>query len=448
VGGYGASVAAGRGGGRLGVVLGIVGVLALVVSYVLITGFNPVPGTLDWLDRMRSVSQPETVWQVRLGGRPEVAVPAGPAVVVLMRGRVEVRDLRTGGEMWTRDVSWAAVAGADAGAVVVAGRAGRRGYEVVDPTSGAVRWTDEHAVGVWTYRDVVLALTCQGLAECALAARDPLGGDVRWRTALPGVGKVLAGANHELLGSRELVPAGLDARMAGPVEAPPMLGFPLGGKVQVVELASGRRVREAEAGGTTRVVVVAGRLLYSTAQRQQGQCRYTLEARDPRTGGVVWRKAGYDLGTASGAGCEQRRDPAGGGGALAAVRGDNREVLLNAYDGRELWVGAPGERALATDGLVALVRSGDGRAVRAVDLGGGGDLWRREVSPEAEASLTRHAAVFVDGEAGRVVAVEAGSGRLLVDARTSASLVGVGPDGLVLAAGRNLGLLTHGSIAS
>src|SRR5215211_2477195 len=128
--GYGAPMAQGRAAGRLGAVLGIVGVLALVVSYVLITGFNPVPGTLDWLDRMRSVSQPETAWQVRLGGRPEVAVPAGPAVVVLMRGRVEVRDLRTGGQMWTRDVSWAAVAGADAGAVVVAGRAGKRGYEV------------------------------------------------------------------------------------------------------------------------------------------------------------------------------------------------------------------------------------------------------------------------------------------------------------------------------
>lgn len=432
----------------MGAVLGIVGVLALVVSYVLITGWSPVPGVLGWLDRLGAFSRPEAAWEARLGGRPDVAVLAGPAVVVLMRERVEARDARTGGQMWGRDVPWAAVAGAGTGAVVVAGRPGRRGYEAIDPASGAVRWLDEQAVAVWTYRDVVLALTCGGLTECSLAAREPLDGAVRWRAGLPGAGKVLAGVNHQLLGSRSLAPPGIDARVGGPVEVPQMLGFPLSGKVQVIELESGRRVRQAEASATTRVVVVSGRLLYSTAKRREGQCRYTLEARDPHTGGVVWRREGYDLRTASGAGCEQRRDPAGGGGALAAIRGDNREVLIDAYGGRELWVGGPGERVLATDGLIALVRSGDGRSVRAADLGGGGDLWRREVSSDAEAWLTRHAAVFADGKVGRVIAVEPGSGRLLVDAKTPARLVGVGADGLVLAAGRTLGLLTYGSTTS
>lgn len=422
----------------------MVGIVALIITYSLVTGWNPMPGFQDWLGRVGSVSSPETTWTVRIGTKPDHAIVAGPAIVVVMRDAVEARDARTGNELWRRDVPWAAVAGAEATAVVVVGRAGSRGYEVVDPSSGAVRWQDAEASGVWTYRNLVLALTCAGQSDCTLAGRTPIDGQVRWRTRLPGGGKALAGVNRELLGSRELMASTVDALASSPAEVPSMLGIPLNGKVQVVETETGQRLREVEATGDTRVVVVGGRLLYSKAEGQQGQCRYALEARNPATGQTVWRKDGYDLRTASGVVCEQRRDPAGEGDTVAAVRGDNREVLLSAGDGRELWVGAPGERAVATDGLLALVRAANGKSIKAVDLGGQKTLWEHGVGGDAKAGLTRYAAVIVTE--GRVKALEPGTGRLLVDARSIAQVIGCGPEGIVLASGRTVGLLPFGAV--
>lgn len=433
----------GRVARRLENLLGVVGIVALVITYSLITGWNPVPGMLDWLARAGSVSSPETAWKTRLGTKPEHAVVAGPAVVVVMRDAVEARDAKTGEELWSREVRWAAVAGADATAVVVVGH-GSRGYEVIDPSSGKVRWEDAEASGVWTYRDLVLALTCAGSAECTLAGRAPVDGQVRWRTRLPGGGKGLAGVNSELPGSRDLMSSTLDALGAAPTDAPQVLGIPLGGKVQVVETETGRRLREVEAGADTRVVVIGGRVLHSRAQGQQGRCRYALEARDPATGQTVWRKDGYDLRTASGVVCEQRRDPAGGAGTLVAAREDGREILIGAGDGRELWVGAPGERAVATDGYRVLVRGADGRSVKAVDLGAQKTLWEQSVTGEAKAGLTRHAAVIVSD--GRVRALDPGSGLLLVEARTIAQVIGAGADGIVLASGRTVGLLPFGPV--
>lgn len=428
---------------RLENVLGVVGIIALVITYSLITGWNPLPGFLDWLGRAGAVSSPETVWKVRIGTKPDHAVVAGRAVVVVMRDAVQARDAKTGDELWARQVPWAAVAGADADAVVVLGRAGGRGYDVVNPVSGETRWDDADASGVWTYRDLVLSLTCPGRVECTLAGRNPLDGQVRWRTRLPG-GRGPAGINPDLPGSRDLIASTVDALGELPAEVPSVLGLPLDGKVQVVETETGRRLREVEGNADTRVMVVGGRLLYAKAEGQQGQCRHTLEARDPATGQAVWRKEGYDLRTTSGVLCEQRRDPAGAGGTVAAIRGDNREILLSAGDGRELWVGAPGERAVATDGLVALVRAADGKSIKAIDLGGQQTLWEHRVGDDAKAGLTRYAAVIVSD--GRLRALEPGTGRLLVDARTIAAVIGLGADGVVLASGRTVGLLPFGPV--
>ena len=439
-------MAQGRAIGRFEAALGVVGLLALGISYVLLTGWNPVPAVLDWVDRLGSLSRPEPAWKTRTGERPEYAMVSGRTVIVIMPGAVEARQAGTGEEVWSRAVPWASVAGDDVNAVVVVGRENRRGFEVIDPETGAVRWNDDSAAGVWTYRESVLSMTCPKSDTCELTSRAPSNGQVRWRTALPGAGKVLAGLNHQLLGSRELAASTVDARVAAPLDLPSMLGFPLDGKVQVVNTGTGRRVGVAEGNSNTRVVVVGSRLLYSTAQRKGGQCRYALEARDPSTGQRVWRRDGCDLRTASGAGCEQRRDPSGGGGALAAVRGDNREVLLSAVTGAELWVGAAGEQVLATDGLIALVRAGNGKAVKAIDLGVRDTLWQHAAGDGVEASLNRNAALIIDS--GRVRAVEIGTGRVVVDVRTTARVVGCGPDSIVLVSGRTIGLLPFGTIAS
>src|SRR5207248_2384316 len=162
--------------------------------------------------------------------------------------------------------------------------------------------------------------------------------------------------------------------------------------------------------GTTRVVVVGGRVLRSTASPRGGNCRYSLTAVDPASGRTVWQRDGYDLGTASGAGCEQRRDPGGGGDALAAIRGDNRPVFLSARDGRELWTGG--------------------------------------LDPHASVAVTRNAVLVTSAAIGRLAALEPGSGRTLVNVESTATVLGVGADGLVVGRGRTIGYVTFGTVGT
>lgn len=446
---YGHRVAAGRGVRTFERALGVVGVLALGITVALVTGWNPLPRAgselSDLLQHTTSLSKPEASWLQRLGGQPSSAAVAGHAVVVVMRGVVEAHDITTGARLWSKDADWGAVAGGDGSSVVVIGQHGH-GFEVVNAETGAVRWRDGGALAAWTYRDALLSLTCPGVSDCTLASRAPPDGAPRWHVVLPGVGRVLAGVNTPLLGSRQLAPSSyLNAIAAHPGPVPPVLGFPLDQRVQVVDTGTGRRLRQETPTETTRVVVVAGRVLMSTALRRDGSCRYTLEARDAASGGVVWRKEGYDLRTASGAGCEQRRDPSGSGGVLAATRGDNRDVLLSARDGRELWVGEQGESALATDGRYVLVRTPDHNRIKAIDLGSGAVVWARNAAARSEAALTPYAALILDRAVGRLVALEPASGRALLELSTQASILGYGSTGLVLNRGRTVGFVPFGS---
>jgi outer membrane protein assembly factor BamB len=400
-----------------------------------------------WLARTVSLSKPSPVWTKRVGGQPSSAAVAGGSVVVMMRGTVEAHDRSDGRVLWSKDADWGAVAGAGDGTVVLLGHHGH-GYDVVSPASGTTRWSDGSAIGAWTYRDAVLSLTCpQLLTDCALTAHAPADGGVRWRSTMPGIGRVLAGVNSPLLGSRELAGA-YHSLAAVPVDLPPVLGFPVDQRVTVVDTATGRRLRQEAPSATTRVVVIGGRILTSTASPHDGNCRFSLTARDPATGRTVWHRDGYDLGTASGAGCEQRRDPGGGGGVLAATRGDNREVLLSARDGRELWVGASGDTVLATDGRYAAVRTADKRRIEAVDLASGATAWARPADPHADVAVTRDAVLVTTPATGRLDALEPGSGRPIVGVESTASVLGVGADGLVLGRGRTIGYVTFGTVGA
>jgi hypothetical protein len=156
----------------------------------------------------------------------------------------------------------------------------------------------------------------------------------------------------------------------------------------------------------------------------------------------VWRKEGYDLGTASGAGCDQRRDPSGAQRVLVATRGDSRPVILSTADGRELWVGAPGESVLATDGRDAVVRAAGSTAL--VGLDGGGTGWTRPVV--GDVALTPYAVVVTDPTGGRLFAYDRG-GAALVDVESQASVLGAGPNCLIVGRGRTVGLLAFNAVA-
>jgi outer membrane protein assembly factor BamB len=441
------TVARGKAVARFEAALGLIGLLALGITASIVTGWNPLPHLgdqlQDWLKHTGRLAQPDTAWRKRVGDQPSAAVIAGTSVVVTMPGSIEARSLSTGDVLWHKEADWAAAAGDDATAVAVLGVHGK-GLQAVDPATGAVRWKDEGAVGAWTYRDAVLTLSCgSGVSDCTLAGHDPRSGATRWSTVLQGVGRLHAGLNRDLLGSRDLSDTFHDAIEATPEPVPSLIGIPIDNRVQVIDTATGTHLKEQKPNTTTRVVVVGGRVLASTAVPKDGSCRYTLEGRDAASGRVLWHKDGYDLRTASGAGCEQRKDPAGGAAAVVATRGDNREVFLSTRDGHELWVGAAGESIVATDGRYGVVRTADKKTLKLIDLASGHQLWTRAAAPKSSVALMRYGVLVRDLDAGTLKGYDLPRGAPIIDVKTGSDLLGFGPTGVMLGRGRTIGFLHY-----
>ncbi|MGI5246594.1 PQQ-binding-like beta-propeller repeat protein [Dactylosporangium sp. CA-139066] len=424
--------------------LGALGVLALIITAILVTGWNPLPNVSQWWEKVADstgkLATPDTTWTERVGGQPSAAIVANDAAIVVMRGTVEARALSTGAVLWQREADWAGVAGDGVNTVAVAGRRGQ-GLVALDPSTGKERWADKDVVGAWTYRDSVLTLACGGLTDCTLAARSPRDGAQIWKVTLPGIGRVLNGANPGLLGTEVMADAYRDAIKAMPRSIPAMLGFPIEQKVRVVDTAHGKLLGEQEPSNTTRIVVAGGKVLASTATPKDGGCRFSLEARDPATGKSVWKKEGYDLRTASGAGCEQRHDPGGSDTVLVATRGDNREVFLSPRDGHEMWAGAAGDEIVAADSQYGLVRTDGGKTLSVVGFDRGGRLWQQPVSAKADVAISRYAVLVRDSQEGKLTAYEPVSGRLLLDVKTTSDVIGVGEKGLMIGRGRTIGYL-------
>jgi hypothetical protein len=427
--------------------LGAIGVLALIITAIIITGWNPLPKVGDWWEKVADstgkLSTPDTAWTERVGGQPSSAVVAGTAAIVSMRGTVEGRSLTSGQVLWTREADWAGVAGDGGNVVAIVGRRGT-GLEALDPGTGTARWKDGEAVGAWTFRDSVLTIACGKLSDCTLTARAPRDGAQIWKLTLPGIGRVLNGINSDLLGTEVKADAYRDAIGAMPRTIPAMLGFPIDQKVKVVDTGRGKLLPEESVSNTTRVVVAGGRVLVSTAAPKDGNCRYSLEARDASTGKAVWKKDGYDLHTASGAGCEQRHDPSGADTVLIATRGDNREVFLSPRDGREMWAGADGDEIVAADSQYGLVRSNGGKTLAVVGFDKGGRLWQKDVPAKADIAVSRYAVLVRDSTGGHLIAYAPADGRTLIDAKTTADVLGIGEHGLMVGRGRTIGYLPFG----
>lgn len=178
--------------------------IALIVVIVLAATnvWNPFPGVWDWVNRDDPLSEPDVVWQQRVGGTPQNVNIAGNTVVIRYRTRVEARSLATGVRLWERKADWAAVAGGERDSVVAVGKLLSKGYELLDPETGAVRRKDTSAVGVWTYRNALLDVRCREPKDCTLTARDPRGSDPIWTAYLPGVQTGPLAGNPEVLGTR------------------------------------------------------------------------------------------------------------------------------------------------------------------------------------------------------------------------------------------------------
>lgn len=414
---------------------------ALIVLIVLVATnvWNPFPGVWEWANRSEPLSEPDVLWQQRVGGSPKSVTIAGNTVVLEFRTSVEARSLDTGLRLWERRADWAAVAGGAQDPVVAVGKLLVKGYELLDPTTGAVRRKDPAAVGVWTYRDGLLDARCTEATECTLTAWEPRGATPRWSAFLPGVSTGWLADNPETLGTRRLTTERIAGDAAGPEPLPSLLGLPVDGKVHIVDTATGRAMQQVQPDNDDRIVVVGGRMLRIEAEARDGTCYFDVAGSDPANGQQVWRRPGVNLRTADGAGCVQRRDPQGGQNVLVGVAGDGREALLDGYDGRLLWVGGEGERVIAVNDRYALVRSGDGATVSGYELTVERPRWSRRVHPKGGAALSPYAAVVVDREPERIVALDPRTGAELVNLRSSAEVLAVGPGGLVIGEGRDIG---------
>jgi outer membrane protein assembly factor BamB len=428
----------------------IVAGILVMIFLVSTDTWNPFPDVWRWANTSRGLSDPAPSWQERIGGRAETVTLAGNTLVVELHTSVEARRVSDGGEIWTKKADWSSVAGEGAGAVAVVGKLLVKGYDVIDPGNGAVLRHNGEAVGVWTYRDAIVDARCHSPKDCTLTAYAPRDGDRLWQVDIPGIESNLVADNPGLRGTRPLTTSRVADHPDSPEEMPRLLGFPVGEHVYPVDTSDGRRLPEVKQDSRDQVVVAGGRVLRVTANPSDGACYFTVDARDAVTGGQVWKAAGLNLRTTSGSGCQQRRAPAGAGNVVVGVSPDGREAVLDANDGRALWVGGDKEKVLAVDNRYALVRAADGRSVKGIRLGRAKPLWTRAVHPDAEAALTAFAAVIVDKKPDRIIALDPASGAERLNVRSEAKVVTCGPSGIVISEVRELGYLpyTSGAVAT
>ncbi|HEX5541074.1 MAG TPA: hypothetical protein VFX60_05860 [Micromonospora sp.] len=416
-----------------------------MVALVATGAWNPFPDLWTWANRSKPLSEPDVVWQQRLGGgTPQNVTIAGKAVIVRHRTSVEARNLSSGVRLWRRKADWAAVAGGTQDPVVAVGKLLVKGYEVIDPQTGAVRRRDDSAVAVWTYRNALLDARCFEPDACTLTAWEPRGSTPLWSVDLPGIATSLFADNPEVLGTRPLTVERVAADAGGPEQMPTLIGFPIDGRVYVVNTATGQLVRELKPDRQERIVVVGGRVLRIRSIAEDGTCYFTVRGHDPANNQPVWQRDGFNLRTADRAGCAQRHNPQGSQNVIVGVAPDRRESVLGAYDGRRLWTGDPGEKLLAVDDRYALVRAANGKSIKAHELAVTAPRWTRKTRPESQAALARHAGLVLDEKPDRIVAVDPRTGRELVTLRSSAKVLAVGPDGMIIGHGRDIGYVRFG----
>jgi outer membrane protein assembly factor BamB len=433
-------------------VLLVIMTLALVATVLASANvWNPLPSVAAWWAKFTQLSDPPPPWNVRASGVPDVAaVMSSGQVVVASRGFVDVYRLDTGQAIKQEVMVYWALPAVD---VVVARLRPENpdrdpdhnlGYAVIDPSTWTTLWSDRESKAVWAFADVILDLACPAAGPCQLRAHGHRSGAVLWSVALPSNARTISGADPQLAGPRD--PSGWFAGAAEgtPDLLPAVIGLPIDGKIQVIDTVEGRLVREMSAPNRqTRVAIVGERILLSGAAPGGAGCRFWVEALNYRTGSSQWRTEGLDLDTASGIGCEQRRDPLGSGRQLVAVSGGNAPVIVSADTGAPVWAGVPGDRVLATDGELAVVQDADRKTVRVLDLiaDGAPAVWSAQLGLSVRAAVTRTMVIIRDNDKATLTVLSHRPVNQISQVKTTSDVVGYGPRGILLASGRRIGIL-------
>ncbi|GIF24103.1 hypothetical protein BJ973_007586 [Actinoplanes tereljensis] len=415
----------------------LISVVVVLVVLATTHTWNPWPKWWAWFNTTAPIAEGVARWQSTIGGSPQSVTIAGDAVIVEYRTSIEAYGLTAGIKLWGSDADWAAVAGDGNDAVVVTGRLLTKGYQVLDPRSGAVRRADTEATAVWTYRTGILDLRCGKGSDCELTAWDTRG-NVRWRVGTGGIGFVLDAANPDLPDTKPMTANGIDDDVAGPRQMPSLIGLPDDGKIRIIDTATGKLVQTAEPAADQRVAVAGGRVLTVTATSADGTCYFGVVASDPPGGGTVWKRDGLNLRTAgNGSGCKQDRDPAGGEDVVLGVDPVGRQELIAAHDGRILWHGAKGEEVQAVNDSYAVIRAGS--SLRGLALSRGSVSWTR--AGTGSVAITPNAVVIATPKPSRVAALSPSSGRVLVEVRTNAKIFATGTGGMIVVDGRDMAYL-------
>ena len=419
---------------------------ALFLSVALIilatTGiWNPFPKLWAMINTSDPIAPGVAQWQVALGGSPQSVTLAGGAAIVEYRTSVEAYGTGAGIKLWKSDADWSAVAGREPDPVVVTGRLLVKGYQVLEPRTGAVLRADDAATAVWTYTNGVLDLKCGKGDDCTLTAWDPRGTTPMWSVPAPNLGFKLSADNPDLPDTQPLTADRVNAHVAGPALMPSLIALPDGATVRIVDTARGKAARTVTAAANQRVSVAGGRILTVTGDARDGTCYYSVAAAAPDSTATLWAREGLNLRTAdNGSACKQEHDPAGGSDVVLGVDPVGRQELLAAHDGRNLWHGDKGQQVLAVDDGNAVIRSADGRTLTGRSFTGRPG-WRRTVGTNAQAALTPWAAVITDTKPARVTALDPGTGAVLIDLKTDATVFTAGPGAMLLASGRDLAYL-------
>jgi outer membrane protein assembly factor BamB len=423
---------------------------AFALTLLGVTGiYNPLPTVNTWLNRLLALSKPEPRWTSRALGEPDAAaVMSDDSIVVTSRGFVEGMSPIDGHQTWRFDVNWAMPA---IDVVVAQMRQlnpdahpdSDRGYSVLDPISGAVIWADPDAIAAWAYANTILDLVCPGQGNCRIRSHYHRQPDVVWEVEVPAVARLTHGGDPVLAGTRD--PAGWFGTAAAgtPGFVPPVFALPLDdGRIEPIDTYN-RVVAQAVSAPDrlTRVAASSDQMLFIHAQRASSGCVYRVEAFNFATGKSTWNRNGYDLSTASGAGCEQRKDPLGADRHLVVTSSANEPMLVNADTGDPEWTGIPGEKVLAADYGIAVVESADRKTVKVIDVLAvpAKVTWTGEMGVDPQAAVTQEWVIIRDGDAGRLLVFRRFGMAQRLEIKTSATVIGYGPTGILISSGRRVG---------
>jgi hypothetical protein len=430
--------------GRVRGTFALMGLVSIVVIYAIVTGWNPVPGWAGWLENVtaRNLSTPAPIWSKRTGDEPDSATVLPTGIVIVEEGSVEVRDPGTGVVDWTRPAAWAGVAGG-ASPVVVVGRPVGAGFDVYDVVTGLRIWGSNSKAGIWPYADKLLILTCSSASACELRSVDPSTGNQRWSTSIKGSGANLYGFEHSLATLTQVSSAYATPLRNLPSPAPELIGLPMGGSIHVIDTGNGRQLHVFASTAATRVVVTDHFVIASSAIMRGSQCYYSIVARSPVTGRSLWQESGIDLRTAAGLGCESSSNPYGTGDDLLGIDIGGHDIVMSAASGNVLFRARTGERVVAMDSQMVVVRTADHKSLRAIGIGSGHQLWTQPAERSALVGVAPGYVLVSDPTAaGKLDAYGRQSGAALLSVTSNATVLGIGAQSIVINIGRTVGPLS------